>query len=397
MLDCLQQQGCPAIVTTGIAVPPRHPARRAPPPVAAAASAVALPPRFPMPLVLVAPGLLSLPAAALDREAAFARLASHSGEPQVEPMGIAAALLRSSRWPVDTPVAPLAALGAGIDPGAGFALIAEPVHFDAGRADIVLTRCVDDLDGAEAQALVATLSDHFAVDALRFVAPRPGAWFALAETSPDIATTPVDAVVGRSPITHLPQGRDAGTWKRWQDEIGMLLYGHPVNAAREACGCSSVNAVWFWGGGRIAPDRGRAPVSVAAASGRTADIARGMALASHGTTTPWPPGPHWIGETLRLHAPAGDARASNATVIVVCEAIGGVAAAAGETSAAGFARARLAPALAMLEGRRIDALHLVADGNGVAATWTAQAPGRLARQLARWRKGAFRLPAASAR
>ena len=352
-----------------------------------------------MPLVLVAPGLLSLPAAALDREAAFARLASHSGEPQVEPMGIATALLRSSRWPVDTPVAPLAALGAGLDPGAGFVLIAEPVHFDAGRADIVLTRCVDDLDGAEAEALVAILSDHFAGDALRFVAPRPGAWFALAETSPDIATTPVDAVVGRSPITHLPQGRDAGTWKRWQDEIGMLLYGHPVNEAREARGRSSVNAVWFWGGGRIAPDRGRAPVSVAAASGRTADIARGMALASHGPTTPWPPGPGWIGETLRRHASGrgSGGRASDATMIVVCEATGGQAAATGETGAAGFAREWLAPALAMLEGRRIDALHLVADGNGVAATWTAQAPGRLARLLARWRKGGFRLPAASAR
>jgi hypothetical protein len=350
-----------------------------------------------MPLVLVAPGLLSLPPAAFDREAAFARLASHAGGPQVEPMGIAAALLRSSGWPVDTPIAPLAALGAGIDPGAGFALIAQPVHFDAGRADIVLTRCVDDLDDAEARVLVAMLSDHFAGDALRFVAPRAGAWFALAATSPDIATTPVDAVIGRSPITHLPQGRDAGTWKRWQDEIGMLLYGHPVNEAREAAGRTSVNAVWFWGGGRIAPSGGRAPVSVAAASGRAGDIARGMALTSHGRTAPWPPGPGWIGESPRSHAPGEDGRGNDATVIVVCEAPGDDAAAAGGAHAAGFARTWLAPALAMLEGRRVDALHVVADGNGVAATWTAQAPGRFAGLRARWRAGAFRLPAASAR
>ena len=347
-------------------------------------------------LVLVAPELLALPAAAFEREAAFARLASHAGAPQVEPMGIATALLRASRWPADTPVAPLAALGAGIDPGAGFVLVADPVHFDAGRADVVLTRCVDDIDDAEAQALVTTLSRHFADDALRFVAPRGGAWFALAATAPDIATTPVDAVLGRSPITHLPRGPDAGTWKRWQDEIGMLLHGHPVNEAREARGRTSVNAVWFWGGGRMAPNGGRVPVTVAAAPGRAGDIARGMALASHGRTTSWPPGAGWIGDMLRSRAPGEDDRGDDPTMIVVCQAPGGEAGAAGEAPAAAFVREWLAPALAMLEGRRIDALHLVADGNGVAATWTAQAPGRFARLRARWRKSAFRIPAASA-
>ncbi|MGA8032642.1 MAG: hypothetical protein WCB48_09625, partial [Casimicrobiaceae bacterium] len=204
-----------------------------------------------MPLVLVAPGLLSAPSGAFERDPAFARLAGHAGAPRVHPTGIAGALLGASQWPDGTSVAPLAALGAGTDPGEAWVIVADPVHLDAGAADVVLTRRIDDLRRDESDALVATLAAHFAIDGLRFVAPRAGAWFVLAAQAPQITATDLDAVVGQSMLVHMPRGPDARTWKRWQDEIGMLLHDHQVNAARERERRQSANAVWFWGGGRL--------------------------------------------------------------------------------------------------------------------------------------------------
>ncbi|HSQ80539.1 MAG TPA: hypothetical protein VLU54_05280, partial [Casimicrobiaceae bacterium] len=90
-----------------------------------------------MPLVLVAPGLLSSPADVLGRDPAFARLARHAGTPRIEPEGIARAMLDAARWPGGTAVAPLATLGAGDDPGEAFVIIADPVHLEAGAADVV--------------------------------------------------------------------------------------------------------------------------------------------------------------------------------------------------------------------------------------------------------------------
>lgn len=340
-----------------------------------------------MPLVLVAPGLLSLPADAFDRDRAFATLAAHADEARTHPEGIAGALLAASQCPIDTPVAPLAALGAGADPGNAFVIIADPVHFDAGHNDVVLTQRVDDLERDEADALVAMLSAHFIGDGLRFVAPRAGAWFVLAAQTQEVATTPVDAVVGRSLIAHLPQGPGAGTWKRWQDEIGMLLHDHPVNAARESRARPSANAVWFWGGGRLAD--ARIAVDIAAAAGRTGDLARGLALAGRGSVAPWPPPAGWLDPSQRPRGAGRDGAANPATTIVVTDTVGG----AGDVAM--FARDWLAPALVLLEGGHIDALHVVADGCGTAATWTVGAPGRLARLRARWRRQRFRIPVAA--
>ena len=344
-----------------------------------------------MPLVLVAPGLLSSPADVLGRDPAFARLARHAGTPRIEPEGIARAMLDAARWPGGTAVAPLATLGAGDDPGEAFVIIADPVHLEAGAADVVLSQRIDDLDRDEADALIATLAAHFAVDGLRFSAPRAGAWFVLAAQTPDVTTTPIDAVVGRSLIAHMPRGPDARTWKRWQNEIGMLLHDHPVNVAREARGRASANGIWFWGGGRLAGDGSRAPVRASAATGNAGDLARGIALASRGSVTAWPPARGWLDEALPDRRPRESGSGDDPTTLVVADAI---ADAGGDGGAAAFARDWLAPALAALVERRVDALHLVADGNGMAATWTAGPSGFLARLRARWRAQAFRIPAA---
>jgi hypothetical protein len=53
----------------------------------------------------------------------------------------------------------------------------------------------------------------------------------------------------------------------------------------------------------------------------------------------------------------------------------------------------LAPALERLAAQRLAALHLVADGNGTAATWTAHPPGFWRRSIARASHRPFEIPA----
>lgn len=330
-----------------------------------------------MPLVLVAPGLLSLPAEAFAGDRSWPRLAALAA-PRAEVRGIGCAMLAAVGWPAETDIAPLAALGAGAAPSATFVLIADPVHFEAGHADVVLTRIIDDLARDEADALITTLGAHFAVDGLRFIAPRANAWFALSEEPRAAATPPTAALIGRSLIAHLTQSAQAATWRRMQDEAGMLLHGHPVNLAREARGAATVNALWFWGGGRIETRRDiGASVDAIAAPGQAGDIARGVARASGGRELPW-----------RSGCAAGDVpdRVGTCATIVVTEAIRD----ASDVNA--LARTWLAPALDRLDRKQIDALALVADGTGTAAIWHANPPGLLARWRSKLRPPPFVLP-----
>jgi hypothetical protein len=46
-----------------------------------------------------------------------------------------------------------------------------------------------------------------------------------------------------------PQGTSAGTWRRVQNELQMLLHGHAANDAREAVGLLPINSLWLSGTG----------------------------------------------------------------------------------------------------------------------------------------------------
>ncbi len=155
-------------------------------------------------------------------------------------------------------------------------LCADPVTLVAGRDDAHVGATIRDFTTAESDALIATLNAHFAGDGLRFVAPRPDAWFVRAPNVPAMSTRPLDIAQGRSLRTQLPAGADAKAWWRWQEEIQMLLFTHPVTAARERAGRRSANALWLSAGGTRPPRPGPAP-SIATFAGD--DIA--LALAAH--------------------------------------------------------------------------------------------------------------------
>ena len=332
-------------------------------------------------LVLVVPGLLALPTKALAMRS-LAGLARYADPPRHEPAGIVAALFATLGMAPATPVAPLALLGAGGDPGDDYLLCADPVHLAANRDTVVLVQVIHDLAQADAETLIRMLDRHFADDGLRFEAVRPSAWFARRRQPADLVTTPPDAARGRKLIANLPRGADSGTWKRWQNEIEMLLHEHPVNAAREAAGVPAANALWFWGGGRMA-DVGFVPSAiVGAVQTRVGDVARGIARRAGSERAPMDADlGQLLSEANALDRETG--RAAGFVLAVLPPLRNEVGAIEGRW---------LAPALELLAARRISELHLVADGNGAAATWTARAPTFWQRLTARASRRVFDIP-----
>jgi len=318
-----------------------------------------------MQLVLIVPGLLATPAEALEARRPLRALAAYSDAPRCEPRGIAAALFASLGVASDTPDAPLALLGAGGDPGDDYVLRADPVHLAADRDTVLLVQGVDDLSEDAAGALVRMLNRHFADDDLRFEALRPDAWFVRREEAADISTTALDVALRKRLLPHLPRGRDAGRWKRWLNEIEMLLHAHDVNTTREARGAPAASGIWLSGGGRLADVPTLPSTIVVASPGRLGDLARGIARVGRGRVTEFRANETAAQALARAAGPAtrGEERTSFALAVLPPS-----------QDASMLDDDWLAPALGLLARREIDALHLVSDGNGGAATWAARPP-----------------------
>ncbi len=160
---------------------------------------------------------------------------------------------------VEGAIAPVTLQADGGQPGANYWLRADPVHLNLEHHEVVLQANVR-LTVGEADALCATLNEHFAADGLRFVAPHQQRWYLALNDLPGISTSPLSLVAGKDIHTYLPQGPDALRWHRILNEIQMLLFQHPVNQAREERGEPPANGLWLWGGG-YAPNELRNPFS----------------------------------------------------------------------------------------------------------------------------------------
>ncbi len=306
-----------------------------------------------MHLVLVVPQLLGLPPEAYTACAALGRLARYAPAPTPFPDGLDVGLLAALGCPQDTPCAPLAALGAGFDPGDALVMRADPISLIAGRDNVRLAGRVDDLSTPDTQALVDALNAHFAADGITFHASRPDAWFLTTTIDEAPTTTALPAVTGAI-HAQMPRGRQSVAWRRWLSEMQMLLHAAAANAARESAGYAAANGIWISGGGRlreVAP----APVVVCAATQREGDVARGLAL--HAGTVP-------------LDLPANHAS------LPVAERVVAVLPKVADVDALhALDVAWLAPAVAALERAALDSLTVVADATGNAAhLWRARRP-----------------------
>jgi len=320
-----------------------------------------------MQLILALPPLLEERAdkGAAPQAPALAHLLARAGVPARESGGVSAALakhygvVRQADWPL----APIRLAALGVDPGTAYWLAADPVTLEAGRVDVQLARVVDDFDRAGADALLATLNSHFANDGLAFAAPRPDSFFVRVAAGTRLSTSPPAAAMHRPLRGLLPQGPDAGAWRRYQSEIEMLLHEHPVNVERERSGLPPANALWFYEGGTL-PARPLPAPSIAtfAASG----IA--CALAAHSGTP--------------LHAVPGDfhrARdeAVSADTIVVAPDRA--------LDLSTLERAWAAPARDALVAGSLGGVTLIGDDGGTAVVWQARRPRLWQRVTERYR------------
>src|SRR5260221_8620828 len=88
-----------------------------------------------MRLTLAVPDLLAQDHAALASTPSLRKLAHYAGVPSTRPGSLDAFLLAGAQA---SGIAPVAARGAGFDPGSRYTLRADPVSLVAGRTDVVL-------------------------------------------------------------------------------------------------------------------------------------------------------------------------------------------------------------------------------------------------------------------
>jgi hypothetical protein len=326
-----------------------------------------------MRLTIALPRLLALDRAALSALPALGALTRYARSPETTAGDVDAILAGGDGEEPALPVAPLAALGAGFDPGRAYVLRADPISLVAGRDDVLLTGRVDDLDADAAAALIATLNSHFAGDGLVFHAPRPDAWFVTVREPPALATTPLACVRGAI-HRHLPTGDDARRWRRWMSEMQMLLHNHPLGRAREERGQTPVTGIWLSGGGALPEGLARRLAdAVFADDGPAGDVARGRA---------------------RFGGRAAAAPPADFSMLPLREkTLLALKAIADPAAADAVAKTWIAPALRALERGAITTLRLLADGGGHVASWRANRPSIAMRLRNRLTRPVFAPPA----
>ncbi len=310
-----------------------------------------------MRITLVVPGLLSLPAPALARDASLSRIASLATP--VRESDHESALLDDLG--LDAAPAPLAALGAGIDVAHRWVIRADPVTMVVGRDDARLGGCVHDLAEAERATLLALLNTHFAVDGLVFTAPRADAWFATSATPHAVTTTPVEQAIDRALRSLLPGGPDAARWRRWLTETQMLLHEHALSARDDR----PVNGLWFSGGGILPAAASVSRVDASAAPGRCGDLLRGIARTR--------------GDDAAIPVKFDDTLGRTPSKAIVV-ALGRVDSA---DALARVSRDFLDPALDALARGSVSSVKLIADGERCAASWCARRASWLDRLMRR--------------
>lgn len=130
---------------------------------------------------------------------------------------------------------------------------ADPVHL---RADVDSAILVESellaLGEDEAQALIAELHAVFGPDGWCFESSTPRQWYARPPVDFELPVLPtVREVAGNDVGIHLRNIPQAIEYKKFYSELQMVLTHSTVNASREQRGEAAINALWFWGAGRV--------------------------------------------------------------------------------------------------------------------------------------------------
>jgi hypothetical protein len=136
----------------------------------------------------------------------------------------------------------------------------EPVHIHAARDHLVLTSTqILDIQASEAEALFDSVKDIFAEMSDVTHRSMPHKWFIESSALESLSTVSTAQAEGRNIDHWMPSDTSiegvARQWRKWQNEIQMIWFNHPVNEARQAEGMLSINSVWISGNGKLADIR----------------------------------------------------------------------------------------------------------------------------------------------
>jgi len=137
-------------------------------------------------------------------------------------------------------------------------LCADPIHLEVGMNDITLTEIITDLSEAEAQEMLDELNAHFEQDGLEFMLGSNQHWYLILPQEESVKTTPLSEVLRKNIASFQPRSTtetsaksSAINWQVIQNEAQMILHASAVNQQREMVGLTTVNSLWFWGGGEV--------------------------------------------------------------------------------------------------------------------------------------------------
>ena len=204
----------------------------------------------------LAEGFAGYAADAFAKAPALSRLLSCSRRQPFAVHSLEQAALGLFKHRVDQAALPVARYSyladTGQEPNA-YCLRADPVHLQVGTRGLILfDASTFAFNPAESQALSDDIRALLRQDGWHLNAEHIQRWYLCGTHSPQLTTTPLSLLRGRSVGECLPQGQDAKDWRRRSNEIQMIMNSHPVNQQREARGLPPVNSLWIWGGGVLA-------------------------------------------------------------------------------------------------------------------------------------------------
>jgi hypothetical protein len=136
----------------------------------------------------------------------------------------------------------------GEEPASCSVATASPLHAALGLTDLTPTDPSKlQLTDTESRALCEAADALMREDGVRIEFIEASQWRVTCNREIEVLTERPDWIIGEALRPNLPRGRDARLVERWMNELQMLFFSHPVNAARAASGAPVVNMVWFWG------------------------------------------------------------------------------------------------------------------------------------------------------
>jgi hypothetical protein len=132
----------------------------------------------------------------------------------------------------------------------------EPIHIHAARDHLVLTNpSILDITPEESDELYDAVKDIFSEMADKVYRPKANRWFIEAPALASLSTVSIDQAQGRNIDHWMPSDTStsglARQWRKWQNEIQMIWFNHPVNLERQSRELLAINSVWVSGIGSI--------------------------------------------------------------------------------------------------------------------------------------------------